>query len=323
MGKLLSIVIPVYNTYSLIERCLDSLLKSKENCFEVLIINDGSTDNSLLLCEQISAIDKRVKVFTKTNGGLSSARNYGINVSTGEYIQFLDSDDCLANGAIDILIDHAKNCDFDVYEFGYKTIKNGKTVEEYLPIQIDGERTLANILEKTHFRWYAWKYLFRKSFLVSNGLFFPEGINYEDVYLIPRALSLVSHIAPIMIEAYEYQLGRPGSITSKPNLKNELNRLTTVKKNFEFFDSLSDRRLKMELLNNISKEFYASLSSYSFFAGEEKKTLLKELKGTKFIVKYTKNGKQKIVRFLIPLFGLRIVAKLLHFRRMVKKHDSF
>ena len=89
----ISIIIPVYNSKKYLRKCLTSLKKQSYKNLEIILINDGSTDNSLDICNQYKKIDKRFKVYTKKNGGTSSARNYGIKKSTGDYITFVDNDD--------------------------------------------------------------------------------------------------------------------------------------------------------------------------------------------------------------------------------------
>ena len=93
MNPIISIIVPVYNVEEYLQRCIDSILNQRFKDFELILINDGSTDNSLKICKEYSLSDSRVKVINKENGGLSSARNAGINIAKGKYIGFVDSDD--------------------------------------------------------------------------------------------------------------------------------------------------------------------------------------------------------------------------------------
>lgn len=90
---LISIIVPVYNVEPFISECINSILIQSYKNFELILVNDGSTDNSPTICEQYASKDKRIKVIHKANGGLSDARNWGLKFSSGEYVVFLDSDD--------------------------------------------------------------------------------------------------------------------------------------------------------------------------------------------------------------------------------------
>ena len=99
----LSIIIPVYNAEDYLSRCLDSILNQAMNSYEVILVDDGSTDSSALICDRYSATDPRFRTVHKSNGGVSSARNAGLNLAKGEYIMFVDSDDALASDALEAL----------------------------------------------------------------------------------------------------------------------------------------------------------------------------------------------------------------------------
>ena len=92
---IVSIIVPIYNTEKYLRKCVDSILKQTYENLEVILVNDGSPDNSLEICREYERLDSRVKVINKKNGGLSSARNAGLEICTGKYITFVDSDDYL------------------------------------------------------------------------------------------------------------------------------------------------------------------------------------------------------------------------------------
>ena len=96
MNSKISIIIPIYNSEKFLVRCLDSILNQLYNDFEVILIDDGSKDHSLEICQRYSLLDARFKVYSKENGGVSSARNFGLSKAVGSYIVFIDSDDYIA-----------------------------------------------------------------------------------------------------------------------------------------------------------------------------------------------------------------------------------
>ena len=116
---LISVVVPVFNTYLFLDRCIFSILAQTHKNLEILLIDDGSTDDSLQKCNAFKKMDKRIKVFHKKNGGLSSARNLGLQNATGEYICFVDSDDYVENNYIELLLTTiiSKNTDVAVCSF--------------------------------------------------------------------------------------------------------------------------------------------------------------------------------------------------------------
>ena len=114
MDKLISVVIPVYNVETTLRKCVDSVLAQTYDNTEVILVNDGSTDSSEKICRRYEQIDPRVKVISKENGGLSSARNAGIDKSCGEYIFFIDSDDWIDSDTLEVLLNAALQKGTDV-----------------------------------------------------------------------------------------------------------------------------------------------------------------------------------------------------------------
>ena len=102
-NKLISIIVPVYNVEEYLKQCLDSILEQTFSDYEVILVNDGSTDNSGLICQEYAEKDSRIRYFEKENGGLSDARNYGIEQAQGEYLTFVDSDDFLDKMHLNVL----------------------------------------------------------------------------------------------------------------------------------------------------------------------------------------------------------------------------
>src|SRR5690606_27364966 len=121
-----SVIIPVYNAEKYLRECLDSVLAQTFTDFEVLLINDGSTDASGKICDEYAEKDSRIKVFHKENGGVSSARNLGLDNAKGEWISFVDSDDTIEQETLATLANEVKDLDIDGVIFGYKKLINNK-----------------------------------------------------------------------------------------------------------------------------------------------------------------------------------------------------
>lgn len=130
MNVAISIIVPVYNVEKYIERCIESIIGQDFQNWELLLVNDGSTDSSGDLCNIYAAKDKRIKVYHKINGGVSSARNYALDVCSGDYITFLDSDDYLSSNTLSELYSIVKDLKADILDFPYLHFAGNKKLEK-------------------------------------------------------------------------------------------------------------------------------------------------------------------------------------------------
>lgn len=220
----LSVIIPAYNTAKYLRECVDSV----KICdgVEIILVNDGSTDSiTPFLCDKLAAERNDVKVVHSQNNGLGGARNLGLAHASGDYILFLDSDDLLANGAIDSLLEAAEHGD-DVITFGF-FIRNGNidTVCNQ-NISMPSERfSLKSNPEYLLSLPSAWSRAWKRSFLNDCGIFFPKKLRYEDLAVAPALLAAAKTIYPLPKELYIYRI-RQGSIMSDPSPENNKEILT-------------------------------------------------------------------------------------------------
>lgn len=215
-----SFIIPTYNIENYIEECVHSVLKQTFNDFEVILVNDGSTDRSLEKCRSLQREDKRVKVVDKANGGLSSARNAGLDVAKGDYIIYVDGDDWVcpimlelaesfhkSNGIVDILF-------FDLY----KAYPNRNILVDYRIKE--GVFKGVDFFLNSNFLAVAHSKVFRRGFLQEQGLKFLEGRLHEDMsYTIPLCIK-AERVGYVGCPVYYYRQNRAGSIMSKIRQKN-------------------------------------------------------------------------------------------------------
>ena len=110
MNEKISVIVPVYNVEKYLEKCVKSILNQTYSNFEILLINDGSTDNSDIICDKIKNLDDRIKVFHRENSGVSATRNFGLENSTGNLITFIDSDDFIKEDMLEILYNNLVKC---------------------------------------------------------------------------------------------------------------------------------------------------------------------------------------------------------------------
>ena len=192
-----SIIVPIYNEETTLERCLNSLHKQTFSDFEVLLINDGSTDSSLEICEKYEKLDERFKVFSQANGGPSAARNLGIDRASGEFIYFVDADDHIEHTAIEKMYDEADYRKADVTICGFYRITDKKiTIHEYpYPRGLhEGEacrRIAIDLLDNMsppYLPPYAWIRMIRADVLKKHHLRFAEKVKRNEDYLFTTEL---------------------------------------------------------------------------------------------------------------------------------------
>lgn len=325
-----SFIIPVYNVEKYVGRCIESVLNQSYKDLEIILINDGSTDNSGIICDQYANIDSRIVVFHSENKGLSEARNKGIELARGEYIIFLDSDDYWK---LDKLNDIAKICDNDnldivVYNYEMYDKSKDKIIKEkaidfknQLGQILNGEEYLEKILNKNPmYGWYAWFYVIRKDLLINSNLFFKTGIKYEDIDLMYKIILQAERINVIDEVVLRYIVGRVGAITHDVKYYTEKDRLKVIKDNIMHIENLNiNKELKRKLTNNISCSYYSSLILCNGIENrEERKELLKELKSSMWVCKYTTNRAQKLIYNITKIVGVNTMSKLLYIRKLIK-----
>lgn len=213
----ISIIIPVYNAEDYLVRCLDSILSQDFNSYEVILVDDGSTDSSALICDRYSAADSRFRTIHKPNGGVSSARNAGLDMARGEYVMFVDSDDALLPFALEHMTDSL--CGEDMVLGGYAVFVGGIPDREIKPIRnisFAGDRMPEfydeSIRRNCEMLDAPWAKMFRRKSLA--GLQFREDLSYaEDKLFVFTFFSRCSSIRTCAEAVYAYSI-RPGSLGS-------------------------------------------------------------------------------------------------------------
>lgn len=209
-----SVIVPVYNVYDYIEKCLDSLVNQTLKDIEIIVVNDGSPDNSQEIIDKFAKKHSNVKSYIKKNGGLSDARNYGIKYAKGEYIAFLDSDDYVKVDMYEKMYKKAKEKDFDMvvcdidYLYPDNTLRVSSGVDEDTT---DIKKTYLNIHPA------AWNKIFKKD-LFKNDVYFKKNVWFEDVEFIYRMLPYIKSIG-VVKEDFNQYVQRPGSISNTVNMK--------------------------------------------------------------------------------------------------------
>ncbi len=201
--KKISIIIAVYNVEKYLDRCINSVIKQKGDDIEILIVDDGSTDNSLKICKSFQKKDKRIKIVHQDNKGLSSARNFGFIKSTGEYIWHIDGDDYIEENSVDIIRKYINK--YDILCFNFYNVFDGKITKASDP------RFYFNEEEEYILSYsFAWNKVFKRDLFDKNS--FPENNHYNGIGIISSLISKTKKIK-FIDDCLYYYVYRSSSIT--------------------------------------------------------------------------------------------------------------
>lgn len=313
-----SIIVPVYNIEDYLKDCVSSILGQTEENFELLLIDDGSSDLSGTICNEFAKIDSRVNVIHQNNRGLSGARNAGILKSRGEYIVFCDGDDKLVQNSLDIIYKKLKHDSFPdillnrffVYDM------NNKLITESLDI-FDKINKKTSIIEQYKYCFLlndiqptAWSIVIRKKYLIQKNFFFKEKLLHEDELWTPQVFLNAKTISYNSVPIYYYRKNRVGAITEKNQLKNLENKLIVIDELLNLTNALSCKKL--------SQIYYARCSHILFgiLKNINKISFTKNLCDIKkYMIVFLKNYelKYKIIYLIFKLIGIKNLIKLVKY----------
>ena len=235
----LSIIIPVYNIANYLDDCLRTVFTQELNDFEVICVNDGSTDSSQAIIDKYSALHANLICLVQSNQGLSAARNNGLSIAKGDYIFFLDGDDTLANStSLKAILHQSISLNVDMCVFN-ALVDGNKTYMSNFP---KTDKVMSGIDMMHHFISHCrtvmepvWAYLYRRRFLLDNALSFKKGIYHEDVLFTPQALTLSKITICIDEAVVDYNTHRNNSITSHVTTKHFTDKLNSARELCAFF----------------------------------------------------------------------------------------
>lgn len=213
---IISIIVPVYNVRDYLEKCLDSLIYQTLKQIEIILVDDGSTDDSLEICRKYQEKDSRITVISQKNGGLSAARNSGIEVAKGKYLMFVDSDDFVAKNYCKSALEGIKRYQCDILLFDLYYVVNGVNnlqTQNYKNGILSKKSAMSIIIGDSH----AVNKIYTKS--VFSKIRFPVGKNYEDILTMYRLVDNASRVA-YMAQPLYYYVQRKNSIMSSLSEKN-------------------------------------------------------------------------------------------------------
>lgn len=300
-----SVIVPIFNVEDYVIKSVNSVISQTEKDIEIILVDDGSTDNSGKICDDFAEKDKRVKIIHKKNGGLSSARNAGVNIATGDFVLFLDGDDYLRNDAVEILLRTAQKYPSDFIQFNWQEIeKDAVPVSDNTDIEIyqahKSNELFKNLYKIGGVAASACTKFFKREFIKDKPY---KSIRHEDEMWCSDAFKKDLTVTYINDKLYYYVV-RSGSIIHGKFNKSRL----------ELFDVIEYRLKTLEELNLIQfyeyeykKLFFAILGLYCEARTMKDQDAVRKIK-TEFkrhkrnLKKYAKlSGKYKLINSLMRL----------------------
>lgn len=314
--SLVSVIIPVYNVEKFVKKSILSVINQTYQNVEIVVVNDGSTDNSGKICHELEKKDNRVKVYDKENGGLSSARNYGLAHANGEYIMFLDSDDMLTLNAVETLLTFIQKSKADMCIGKGITINESDNIKPEVMKKCTHTKSFSkyeaieNALYELNFSMSATMKLYKRNIL--NNISFPIGKTYEDLFTTYKVFFNCTKIIFTDFYVYYYTL-RYGSIIS--NL-NPLNNIDFYEAAYEIQKYITTNYPQILKAANY-KLFSAAIELFVKYPQSEKQLSNKNRKDKKIIWKTIKKYRAEILINKKGKTKYRILALISYFGQTV------
>lgn len=348
MKDLISIIIPVYNCEEYLSKCLDSLINQTYKNIEIILVNDGSSDNSIVLCKKYAKKDSRIKIYEKENSGPSLTRRYGFEKSAGNYIMFIDSDDWMDLDMCEYLINLQRSTKADVVCCNYYINDECESVKESIKA-FSGDNIIYDFLNNGNIKGCCWNKLYKKS-KIKKEFFHPEFRHGEDVLFVTKVLLDCKNVVCTNIAKYHYNVSNTSITRSIVNTKkiddNNLSHQEQIKivtkkykKNKEIeskvieklFDSLMTIYVDMmdESENNINEKYLVNIIKTNYKKYNKKLNISKTKKLKLFLIskcnwliKYFYKLKNEKLLLLINLIIFSSIIVLIAFPITFTKYNQ-
>lgn len=290
MGKdyeLISVIIPIYNVEQYLPKCIESIINQTYKYLEIILVNDGSTDKCLEICERYRLKDRRIKVINKKNGGLSDARNVGIDNSSGNYITFIDSDDYVDSDYVDVLYNTLISYNADMSIASHKVIYSKKIIDKATGKKFCAhpKEVLDKILYDDGIDLSAWAKLYKK--ILFNNIKFPKGRLFEDSATTYKLIDASKKIAVNSRSVYNYVI-RNNSISNEKFSKKKMDLIISTKEMTDFI-----RKKYPELEKGCDRRLmYAYLSTLTQLSKSKEKNITLKVK----IMDYIKQNRKIVLK---------------------------
>lgn len=319
-----SIIVPVYQTKNYLAECIESVLSQTYPHFEIILIDDGSTDGSSELCDYYSKKDNRIVAIHKKNEGQGVARNIGVSIAKGEYIIFLDSDDWWndvdALNKIDKLSDKTDLVFFELSIMNRKEIKidiANKLKDEY----DNGQLFMYDLLNKDpSFSWYPVLYAFKKEIWENNNILFPKNTFFEDTATVYKIVLFSNKVKVLKDVFYCYRQSRNESTTKSVNCVLLSNHIDVCGNciNYVIAADNINKDLKKLLLNNFGCGYVDVVNHLHRLSKHDFNRIKQILIKNYYILDYVNIGKQRYMALIIKIFGIDFSSFILGLIQKIK-----
>lgn len=316
MEKYISIVVPVYNVADYLKQCVQSLVEQNisPDSYEIILVDDGSTDSSGHICNEFNRMYGNIRVFHKKNGGLSQARNFGLEQAAGKYILFVDSDDFIRKNSLGGLIKQCKmQGEPHVFFLQAKKVYADSRITkydepmDYKALCQDHEKVIHYIAGRDKYPASAWSKMTDKKFLVDNGIIFKKGQLSEDYEWTLSVLLKAGTFGCYNRTYYYYRQNRTGSITKKVSEKH-FSDIINIIEHMEYISKIADNQNLSDDILKIAAFVYRVLLWYSpqYYSKYKNK-----IKSKKYLLEKKNSKDMKILNASSKIFGLWGTIKLL------------
>ena len=304
--NLVSCIVPIYNVKDYVKKCIESLINQTYSHIEIILVDDGSYDGSERICDDFARMDSRIKVIHKHNGGLSSARNAGINIATGDFLMFVDGDDFLSKEAIEYLIDLKESTSdlVDIIQFRYREVEYNEVIEtedlvSVTKICTQTKEMFEELYSLGGVAASACTKLYRRSLFET--VKYPEGLQHEDEYVITDILAQAKGVLYTDKVLY-YYVKRQGSIINASFKTKKMDVFISINHRLRYLE----KKEWTELIRREHLRYYMTLMNMYCDAYQEKcmcecSEIKKQLKSLLQETRIEIQGKMKVFELLCRL----------------------
>ncbi|MEE1238342.1 MAG: glycosyltransferase [Acutalibacteraceae bacterium] len=319
-----SIILPIYNVEKYLKECVDSILKQTFRDYEIILVDDGSTDGSPELCDKLAETYDFIRVIHKANGGAADSRNVGLKSAIGDYILFIDSDDFILSEHFleDVNNSFSENVDMVLYKYS-KFFDDTKNLAE-CNFSYESAKLKENYADKIYelvkadaFFGMAWIRAIRKDIILDNQIFFETGLTGEDMDWNYELMLNVSNIE-LLDNIYIAYRQRSGSVTASYKIKNLEDFIHIVEVWSEKLRFIENDTLKKALLGSLAKNYSNLLIVYSRLTDINKKEYKQRIKKLDWLLKYGMSKRPQTVAKIYRIFGFNLTVSALKILDKIK-----
>ena len=325
----ISYILPIYKVEAYLRECVDSLISQTYKDIEVLLVDDGSPDGCPALCDQLATEDNRIIALHKPNGGLSDARNYGLQYATGDSVIFVDSDDIwVGENSLEKLVAHIEKypeCQFYGFNCQYY-YPDTNTYQKWVPYDdavlspVDGSSAMCSLVASGTLPMSACLKAIDRQWLLDMHITFKIGQIAEDIPWFINLLDKCDKCVFVNDYIYAYRQNREGSITVSAGERSFNSLLDIVKTELELIDGRSlSAEAKGALRSFLAYEVSIMMSGTCHLPKEKQASARKELKQLCWLLKYTQNPKVHMVSRVYNLLGYAITERVLRLYNLYRK----